>query len=459
LFGSSYYTGVSNIWRYDLTAESMALVSNCDTGLFRPLPLGGDSLLVFRYSGAGLVPALMEARPLEDASAVTFLGQQVAEKHPVVRSWNVGSPASVRLDSLTTRNGPYRPWRSIGLESIYPVVQGYKHYAAVGVRANFSDPGYWNVADATVSYTPTGSLPDDERLHASVVFRHLAWKAMARYNGADFYDLFGPTLRSRKGYSVGLQWDRRLVHDRPRTLDLEVATTFHGNLEQLPDAQNVAASSSTLWELGCRLRYEHVRRSLGAVDEEKGIRLVGQADNRFASGEAFPRLQGQLDLGYPLPLPHSSLWLRTAAGVSPGPDDEPFANFYAGGFGNNWVDCLNEKRYRSPESFPGTEIGAVGGTNFVKTMLEWNLPPLRFSRVGTPGLYVTWARPALFAGGIVTNLDGRGDTRRLLDVGGQVDFQFTFLARLGMTLSFGYATAFESEQRNRDEFMVSLKVL
>src|SRR5262245_7326177 len=184
-----------------------------------------------------------------------------------------------------------------------------------------------------------------------------------------------------------------------------------------------------------------------------------QLDNRFASGETFPRLQGALDLGTPLPLSHSSLWLRTAAGISPGPEDEPFANFYFGGFGNNWVDCLNEKRYRAPESFPGTEIGEVGGTNFVKSIVEWNLPPLRFSRAGTPGLYVTWARPALFAGGIITNLDGSSESHRLLDAGGQVDFQFTFLSRLGMTLSFGYATAFESESKRRDEFMVSLKVL
>ena len=37
LFGSSYYSGVSNIYRYDLENEEIHIVSNCQTGLFRPV--------------------------------------------------------------------------------------------------------------------------------------------------------------------------------------------------------------------------------------------------------------------------------------------------------------------------------------------------------------------------------------------------------------------------------------
>jgi len=85
--------------------------------------------------------------------------------------------------------------------------------------------------------------------------------------------------------------------------------------------------------------------------------------------------------------------------------------------------------------------------------------PLRFTRLGTPGFYVTWARPALFATGIVTNLDAGAPRRSLADAGGQVDLRFTMLSRLSMTLSVGYAVAFEKHRRDRDELMVSLKVL
>ena len=39
LYGSSYYTGVSNIYRYDLATQKIEALSNAQTGLFRPLPL------------------------------------------------------------------------------------------------------------------------------------------------------------------------------------------------------------------------------------------------------------------------------------------------------------------------------------------------------------------------------------------------------------------------------------
>ena len=56
LYGSSYYTGVSNIFRYEIATRKVEAVTNAETGFFRPLPLGGDDLIVFRYSGQGFVP-------------------------------------------------------------------------------------------------------------------------------------------------------------------------------------------------------------------------------------------------------------------------------------------------------------------------------------------------------------------------------------------------------------------
>ncbi|MEO7158579.1 MAG: hypothetical protein ABI039_13505, partial [Vicinamibacterales bacterium] len=64
LYGSSYLTGVSNIFRYQLATGALEAVSNTDTGFFRPVPLGGDELLVFRYTGNGFVPTRIVATPL-----------------------------------------------------------------------------------------------------------------------------------------------------------------------------------------------------------------------------------------------------------------------------------------------------------------------------------------------------------------------------------------------------------
>ena len=121
LYGSSYYTGVSNIFRYEIASGKLEAVSNTDTGFFRPIPLGDDRLLVFRYTGRGFVPATIDAKPLEDVSAITFLGERLAEERPVVTTWNVGSPMAhpVRHDEEGRRAvSPAGP--DCGRESFYP---------------------------------------------------------------------------------------------------------------------------------------------------------------------------------------------------------------------------------------------------------------------------------------------------------------------------------------------------
>ncbi|MEI9969973.1 MAG: hypothetical protein WDM87_15620 [Terracidiphilus sp.] len=44
LFGSSYITGASNLFRFDLETKKLDALSNSETGLFRPVPLADESL-------------------------------------------------------------------------------------------------------------------------------------------------------------------------------------------------------------------------------------------------------------------------------------------------------------------------------------------------------------------------------------------------------------------------------
>ena len=48
--------------------------------------------------GTGFVPTVLPATPIEDLGAITFLGTRIAEQHPIVKSWNAGSPAAIPLD-------------------------------------------------------------------------------------------------------------------------------------------------------------------------------------------------------------------------------------------------------------------------------------------------------------------------------------------------------------------------
>ena len=471
LYGSSYYTGVSNIFRWNFDGDSMEVVSNSETGFFRPLPVSPDSLIVFRYSGEGFTPALIEPKPLSDVSAITFLGQTLAEKHPVLTSWKVPPPSSVELDSMITYSGPYRGFRGIRPSTLYPIVLGYKDHVAAGMRMEFSDPIQLNTFHVSAAYSPATSLPEKERWHLRAGYERHDLRATVQYNPASFYDLFGPTKTGLKGYGAGISTSRNLLYDAPRSIELEASIAGYGGLERLPDAQNISTSPGfdklISGELG--IHEENLRSSIGSVDKEKGYQWSLALPWDFvrferppeAAWTMFPKGVATFDAGTSLLLRNASVWLRTAAGYGHGDPDEPFANFYFGGFGNNYVDRKEVKRYRDYNRFPGFELDELGGTEFAKVLVEWNLPPVRFRRVGTPTFYASWLRASTFVGSLVTNPLEREayERREAWDVGIQADLQLHLLTQYKLTLSGGYARGFEGSARSKDEWMVSLKVL
>jgi hypothetical protein len=459
LYGSSYYSGVSNIFRYEIATKQLEPVTNAETGFFNPIPLGNDELIVFRYTGEGFVPARLTARPVSDLGAITFLGERTIAKHELLKQWDAGSPMSIPFDTLPKTTRPYHLSGGLQVESLYPIVQGYKDTGAVGLRLELSDPLRLNFADLSLSFSPDRGLPARERVHARVNYQRYDMKFHAAWNSADFYDLFGPTKTGRKGYSIGIGHSRSLLYDEPKRVDLQIDGRIAGNLDQLPQYQNVPITVDRLFTVSADLTYSDVRGSLGRVDEEKGQKASLSARGDYVASSLFTKIHGTYDAGVPLPLAHASIWVRSAAGFSAQDRAEPFANFYFGGFGNNYVDHTDEKRYRKYYSFPGTELNAIGGRNFVRSIVELNLPPVRFSSVGTPSAYLSWLRPAIFAGGLVTNVDDAAARRRAATVGAQIDLRFTILSALDMTFSAGAGAAFERGRPVSREAMFSLRVL
>ena len=247
LYGSSYYTGVSNIYRYELATEALAAVSNADVGYFRPLPLDESQLIVLRYAAKGFVPTLIAARPTEDLSAVTFLGEQVAAKYPEVQGWVAANPSTIPYESQILRKGPYRPLRELSLESLIPVVEGYRNSVGLGASARFSDPMGYDALGLDTSYSPDNRLPAKQRLHVAAGVHHTRWTAGAAWNGADFYDLFGPTKRSLAGYNGYVGYDLPLVFDPPQAMDFVAKVAYYGGLDTLPGYQNVTSPSKNLF--------------------------------------------------------------------------------------------------------------------------------------------------------------------------------------------------------------------
>ncbi len=459
LYGSAYYTGVSNIYRYELASGKLEAMSNAEDGFFRPLEFDDSRLLVFRYSGAGFLPATIPAVATEDLSAITFLGEQIATRYPQVQHWSSSPPSSVDYDAIVTGKGEYRPASQLALESVYPIVEGFKDSIAFGVHGRFSDPLGFDSLTLTASYSPDDSLPGSQKVHAAASFRHTFWTLGLWWNAGDFYDLFGPTKVSREGYSAHVEYDRPIVYNPPETLHLKAKAAYYADLDSLPAFQNVAVTTSRLFDASLGLEYQNLRGSVGKVDDEAGHSWALVTHVYAADSDVFPSLFGRFDFGVPLPLDHSSLWLRSGAGVSFGDRDSPLANAYFGGFGNNYVDDGDAKRYRDLFRLPGFEIDALQGKSFAKSMLEWNLPPLRFDAAGSPGFYASWLRPAVFASALVTD-PGSGQYRaEAYSLGAQLDLQLQVMHRLPMMLSVGYAHGFEGNGLGQDEWMISFKVL
>lgn len=459
LYGTSYYSGVSNIYRYDFDKKDMQIMSNSETGFFRPVPVSKDSILTFKYATEGFQPIMIANKPASNVNAIDFLGQQIVEQYPIVKQWIAPPPSSIDIDSFIISREDYSIFKDFSIGSFYPIVQGYKDYFSYGLRFNFSDPiGFQNI-NLLASYSPHNHLEMNERLHLDFTYSYLNWKFTSTLNKTDFYDLFGPTKTSRKGYSFGLKYHKYITYNKPLIMDYSIYSNYYGNLERLPDYQNVAISIDKLFNIGATFGYEYEVASLGAVDKEKGFNWKISLDNKYVRTTNYPQIHSDFDFGFPLSINHSSIWLRSSIGYSYGDRLDPFVNFYFGGFGNNYIDYQDEKRYRKYYSFPGVELNNIGGANYGKLLFEFNLPPFRFSNIGFSSFFLNYARASLFSTAIVTNMDSKNYRRSLLDLGAQVDFRVIMLFNLKLTFSVGYAVAFEKDQSLANEIMFSLKIL
>ena len=464
LYGSSYYNGVSNIYRYDIERDVIEAISNTDVGFFSPVAVNTNRLIVSRYTAQGFLPTLVDITPTKDLSAIDFLGQQVAEQHPEVRTWMQQPAAVLPFEASVIRRGDYAPVKELGLQSVIPTIERYKQSTALGLAADFSDPMGFATLSLNAGYSPDKNLSSRERVHATADFHYGRWSMGAKWNAANFYDFFGPVKRSREGYSGYVNYERPLVYDPPMTVDFVANAAFYGGLDSLPNFQNVRSPSRNLSTLSVGFRSANLRSSLGAVDFETGQSWSAIAHSYGAAGKFTPSLQLEYHAGVPLPVDHSSLWLRTGAVISSGKPDSPLSNTFLGGFGNNYVDSRiysGAQRYRGSllSSMPGFEINSLSGRTIGKVMLEWCLPPLRFENSGSPGFYAYWMRPEIFASAVQTNPDNHSRRETAKNIGLQLDFSIMTMHRLPVVLSVGAAKGFGAGGRGKSEFMLSLMVL
>jgi hypothetical protein len=457
LLGNSYYTGVSNVFRLDVATGKFDVLTNAATGFFRPQLRPDGSLLVYDYTGEGFNPAIVQPQVREDLAAIKFLGTEVVNAHPELKSWGVGSPAKVPLDQMIVERGTYEPFERMRVDASYPIISGYNRSPAFGWYVHFADPLQFSQVSATASVSPFNAVQGSERFHFDIDYQSPNWKLAYWHNLADFYDLAGPVLRSRKGDAFIANYTKPLIYDPPRQLDVFGSAAAYFGLEVLPGAQNIP-SPPEIQSAEIGLKYTNTTKALGGVDHEKGVEAKIAVGGDHAQGQFYPRIYGSFAYGIPLPLPDTSSWVYTHAGIVGGPRESPLAAFYLGAFRNNYVDNRPEKRYRELESFPGFDIDEVEARRFAKLTGELNLPPLRFAEVGTPAFYLSYIRPALFAGAMVTD-EPDATSHHYADVGAQFDLNFTVALRLPMVFSVGAAAGWRDGHYRKTEWLASLKIL
>lgn len=457
LYGTSYYTGVSNIFRINLESKEPEILTNSLSGYFRPVQISQDSMIAYNYTSQGLQPVVIKIDTVS-AEAIKLFGMRVLEKNPEIRDWKLGSISSITFDSSEIRNVVYNPMKELKFRYIIPIVEAYKDFPSFGFQSRLMDQAIFNLLDLKLSYSPNNLIPEKERIHFNMTYYYFYWEMNAYWNKSNFYDFFGPTKRSREGGMFSLKFNDFLLPNRsPEKWDYSIGASYYFDLKTLPQYQEIRSNSNWLFNSKFNMTYSLLRKSLGAIEEESGMKYDLILDNDYAQGENFFNVLGQAAFGTLLHMRNSSLWLRLYGGKSFGNEDSPFNYFYFGGFGNNYLDNNEVQRYRDFISLPGTRINSIMSNSFAKATLEWNLPPIRFKKLGFMPAYITYTRLSLFSTALAYDLKNPSLNNSIYSTGAQVDFEIAFFYLLKVWFSAGYARSYNHLKKPGDEFMLSLK--
>ena len=385
LLGNSYYTGVSNVFRLDVATGKFEVLTNAATGFFRPQLRPDGSLLVYDYTGEGFNPAIVQPKVREDLAAIHFLGTEVVNAHPELKSWGVGSPAKVPLDQMIIERGTYKPFARMRIDASYPIISGYNRSPAFGYYLHLADPLQFSQISATASVSPFNSVQSSERFHFDIDYQTPNWKLTYWHNLADVYDLAGPVLRSRKGDAFIASYTKPLIYDPPRQLDVFGSAATYFGLDALPGAQNIP-SPAKLQSAEVGLKYTNTTKSLGRCRSRKGHR--GSRSPLAATRRRANSIPGSTAvsvMAFRYRLPDTSFWIYASWGHGRRAERKPAGRFLPRRDSATTMSITGrKKRYRELESFPGFDIDEIAARRFAKLTGEVNLPPVRFAEVGTP---------------------------------------------------------------------------
>ena len=473
LIGSSYYTGVSNLWQINIETREMDMLTNTDIGLFAPLEFAPDKLLALEFERDGMRPVTLDRKVVEDANAVELYGQKAYENNAeALEQVGLLREPLPQLEFGDIYNGitPYNVFKEMRFAGAYPTISGFtdakgwNHVTPVlGYRLFFKDPVGLSSIKLDLGMSPWSSNDWKNKVHADFEWKYYFWTLKAAWNHTDFYDLAGPMRSSRKGYMVSLAYDHTNSMIAPYSRSWGFSLGTYGDMDALPLYQEIEVDIKSMQTASIYGKISKLRTSLGGVMPEQGFNLGVQGYGYLANGRVFPSVEASGDFGVLLPIDrNNSFWIRTAAGHNFGDAQTVFGNTYFGGFRNNRVDYRNAFMYRSSLAMPGASIDAIQAHSYAKATAELNLRPIRLNNFGALFFYPTWIQCSFFGTGLSTWNPGLPQSM-YYSAGVQLTSEVVFMNYLKTTLSVGFGHLFAPEGfpagRHSNEIMVSLKLL
>ena len=474
LIGSSYYTGVSNLWQINLETREPEMLTNTDIGLFAPLEIEPGKLIALEFKRDGLRPVSLERKVVADANAVELYGQKAYENNvEALEAVGLLKEPLPKIDFGDVYNNitPYNVIKEMRFAGAYPILTGFtdkygwNHVTPVlGYRFFFSDPVGLSSIKLAVGMSPWSHNDWKNKFHADFEWKYYFWTLKAAWNHTDFYDLAGPMRASRKGYMVSLSYDYTNSLKAPYSRSWGASLAAYGDMDALPLYQEIEVKDiKSMQTASVYGKFSKVRTSLGGVMKEQGFELGAQGYGYLAGGKFYPSVEATADFGFLLPIDrNNSFWLRTAGGHNFGNPETIFGNTYFGGFRNNRVDYRNPLQYRNSLAMPGASIDAIQAHSYAKAMAELNFRPIRLNDFGALFLYPTWIQCSLFGSGLSAWNPGQRH-QMYYSAGVQFTTEIVILNYLKTTLSLGYGHLFAPEGfpggRHGNEIMISLKLL
>lgn len=477
LLGTSYYTGVPNIWEVECRENAdMRLLSNVETGLFAPYMTADGTIYAYRFVRNGMQPVKFEHKIIEDCNAVSLLGQEAYEANSkALEELSVLKTPAKHIDFGAVYDSikVYKPLKYMKFTGAYPDISGFTDKGAwnkvtpvLGYHATFSDPLGLSRINVSAGMSPWSGNEWKNRFHLMAEWKFWEWTFNASWNSTNFYDLVGPLRKSRKGYRVGAAFDRTRTTLKPFTWGWGANVNAFGDMDVLPLFQEIEVDKgiSSFQTAGAYITARKTKTSLGGVTAEQGWSARADAAAYLAGGKLFPAVSGNFDAGVLLPfMRNTSFWLRSAVGHNFGSANSAFGNDYFGGFRNNYVDYGDVNRYRSVSALPGAPIDAVKAHSYAKFTAELNLRPIRFKNTGALTAYPTYAQLSLFSSDLLANPWGTEPFHNHVDVGVQLNIEIVFFNYFKTTWSVGYAHVFNQLSPgmpgNGGQWLFSLKLL